>query len=239
MAEQVPTDSPMYFIVGPQMDFGSTFDKIVPGVEKSVRAELVSLATQDSGGYTLAKELARRYKPTEIYTARDGSQTPQKIWETIGWIFLHQDRLYEAIAVFDSIYNHLLLCQSAENRWIYKAVPLVWISEAFFRLGYTIHSKRYLMYTLCEDAAEHGPGKRTEGSGVYFRANKHGIPDEVVADYTRTANQKWIELKEAGRFPERLLSELDDRWMTGSPSEMEYGRYWQTVPANGITEQIP
>ena len=29
-----------------------------------------------------------------------------------------------------------------------------------------------------------------------------------------------------GWFPERLLAELDDRWMTESPSEEEFGRYW-------------
>jgi hypothetical protein len=217
----------MTFLLGQEMNFGEWFDKQAPGVDKSARDNLVSLASQADGGYALATELARRYKPVEIFTARDGSQTPQKIWELIGLYFLNQNRLYDAIAVFDSLYRHILQCQIEENRWIYKAIPLVWISEAFFRLSYPIHSKRYLMYTLCEDAAEHGPEKRAEGSGVYFRAVwHHGIPDELVTEYTRTAHEKRIELKEAGWFPERLLAELDDRWMTGSPTEMEYGRYW-------------
>jgi hypothetical protein len=68
-----------------------------------------------------------------------------------GLFFLSQNRLYEAIAVFGSLYRHLLQSQRKQNRWIHKGMPLVWISDAFFRMRYLVHSKRYLTYTLCED----------------------------------------------------------------------------------------
>ena len=51
------------------------------------------------------------------------------------------------------------------------------------------------MYTLCEDAAEYGPEKRAEGSGVYFRAvwqTDLTVSDRVErAEHTRSgANLK-------------------------------------------------
>jgi len=83
------------------------------------------------------------------------------------------------------------------------------------------------MYTLCEDAVKYGREKRAKDSGVYFRAVwHHGMPEEMVIGYTRVAYDKATTLGEEGWFPERLLAELDDRWMTESPSEEEFGRYW-------------
>jgi hypothetical protein len=83
------------------------------------------------------------------------------------------------------------------------------------------------MYTLCEDAVAYGREKRAVGSGVYFRAiGHHGMSEQMVIDYTQLAHDRALELGESGWFPERLLAELDDRWMTESPSEEEFGRYW-------------
>ena len=48
----------------------------------------------------------------------------------------------------------------------------------------------------------------------------------MVNEYTRLAYDKVLELGESGWFPERLLAELGHRWMTESPSEEEFGRYW-------------
>lgn len=197
----------------------------LPGVDAKVWKRLLSMASKPDGAYTLATKLQQSYKPVDIVVAGDGS--PQRIWEVTGVFFLIQNRFYDAIAIFDSLYRHMLRYQSEARRWTHKGMPLVYISEAFFRLRYPVHSMRYLMYTLCEDAAGYGPKKRAEGSGVYFRAVwQHGLSDELVTEYTRTAYEKWGELKKAGWFPERLLVELDDRWMTESPSEMEYSRYW-------------
>ena len=138
-----------------------------------------------------------------------------------------QGRFYDAIGVFQSLYHHMLSFEAKAGRRTPKGMPLVWISESFFRLNYPVHAKRYLMYTLCEDAVCYGPEKRAKGSGVYFRpVGYHGMSDQLVTEFTQLANDKAIELGVEGWFPERLLAELeDDRWMTECPTEIEFGRY--------------
>jgi hypothetical protein len=201
------------------------YDALFPGADANVRTQFLSVGSRENGGYAFAGDYPKQFTPAQVVTP--GDKSPQRIWELTGLFFLYQNRLYEAIAVFESLYRHMLCYQCAEKRRTQKGMPLCWISDAFLRLSYPIHSKRYLMYTLCEDAAEYGPEKRVEGSGVYFRALwQHGLSDELVTEYTRKAHEKLNEAKEAGWFPERLLAELDDRWMTESPTELEYGRYW-------------
>ncbi len=104
-------------------------------------------------------------------------------------------------------------------------MPLVWLSDCFFQLHCPVHAKRYLIYTLCEDAIGYGPEKRAKGSGVYFRARRYGMSDQLVVEYTRIAHAKAQKLGRDGWFPERLLAEFDDRWMTESPTGIELCSY--------------
>src|SRR5205809_5491471 len=121
----------------------------LPGVDPKDRKRLALMASKRDGAYTLATEFPKSYKPAEIAAAGEGS--PQRIWEVTGYFFLDQNRLNDAIAVFDSLYRHMLRYQGEAKRWTHKGMPLVYISDAFLRLRYPVHSKRYLMYTLCED----------------------------------------------------------------------------------------
>ena len=119
-------------------------------------------------------------------------------------------------------------------------MPLVWISECFFRLNFPVHAKRYLMYTLCEDAIGYGPKKRAKGSGVYFRAVRgHGMSDQLVSEYTRTAYEKAQTLGRDGWFPERLLAELDDRWMSESPTGIEFSNYVAKFDVHPVFDESP
>jgi hypothetical protein len=214
-------------VVETTFDWKKWFSEQVTGkIQDNIRDSLIEKASREDGGYTLANDFLPKTFPAADVSDENNS-IPFSTWATVGVLFVNLNRQHEALAVFDSLYRAMCQHQVDSNKYIWKAFVLVWISEVFLRLGYLIHAKRYLMYALCEDAAKFGPDKRAEGSGVYFRAVwQHGIPDELVVEYTRTANEKWTELKEAGWFPERVLSELDHRWITGSPSDSEYGRYW-------------
>jgi hypothetical protein len=207
------------------IDWRDWFSQADPKVEPSVRDSLLKTADKRDGGYILAQSLPETYKPEEI--AVPGPGTPQRAWELIGLYLLARERPNDAISVFDSLYKHMLRFEAKTRTHTHKGMPLCWISDCFLKLGYPVLAKRYLMYTLCEDSAFYGPGKRVDESGVYFRAvGPHRIPEQLVLEYTKTANDKFREIGPACWFPERLLSELDQRWMIDYPTEAEYGQYW-------------
>ena len=200
------------------------FNPLEYGVDVRDFQELVAMLNEPDGGYRLAVELPVRFTPDSVVIPE---KSPQTVWASLANMLMKSGRFFDAIAVYDALYMHMLKYQQTSKKRTHMGMPLVWISECFFNMNYPIHAKRYLMYTLCEDAVAYGPTKRASGSGVYFRAVwHHGMSDQLVTEYTRAAHQAHLDLGEPGWFPERLLAELDDRWMTESPSEMEYGRYW-------------
>jgi hypothetical protein len=211
-------------VPGPE-DWKEWFSREAHGIDPSERDFLLNTAAEPDGGYQLSIELPSRYSPSDVANANN---VRQRAWELSGLWFMDQGRLYDAINVFLALYTHMLKFEAEAERQTHKGMPLVWISECFFRLNYPVHAKRYLMYTLCEDAVAYGREKRAKGSGVYFRAVRgHGMSDQLVTEFTRMAYDRAQELGRDGWFPERLLAELnDDRWMTESPSEREVGSYW-------------
>ena len=215
----------------------------VANIEASDLDRWSSVALQRDGGYTLAKELPKRYLPSDIAIEHlDRQKNPhQRTWEVLGLWFKMNGRLFEAIAIFNALYLHMIKYQIEADTRIHKGMPLVWISECFLELGWSVHAKRYIMYTLCEDAVTFGPEKRARDSGVYFRAVwQHGMSDDLVTEYTNKAYQSSKTLGPLeNRFPERLLFELDDRWMTDFPANMEFGHYHiNTLYVNHFVDKL-
>src|SRR5262249_47437137 len=151
------------------------FDKLDPSLDRSIRDDLLHVALEGDGGFRLANELPARISPEEAAPPGDG--TPQRLWELMGILFMNQGRLFKAIEILEVLYMQRLKSELQVGSRAHKAMPLVWISECFAGLGYLVHAKRYLMYTLCEDAAKYGPNKRANESGVYFRARRYGMSD--------------------------------------------------------------
>ena len=106
------------------------FEIEAPGVDPSLRDWLLSTASRPDGAYTLANELPKKFDPDAIATGGKGS--PQRAWEVIGALYLNLNRPYDAIAVFDSLYRHMLKCQIDKKQWVHKGMLLCWISDAFF-----------------------------------------------------------------------------------------------------------
>lgn len=83
-----------------------------------------------------------------------------------------------------------------------------------------------MMLTLCEDAISHGGTIPSETTGTYFRIVWHlGLTHDQVADY---ASRVWAvqhEHPSESRFPEWILQELDQDWMTEYPTPREAGIY--------------
>jgi hypothetical protein len=201
----------------------SQFDAEFDQLNATDRDFIWSCLKEPDGGYTLATELPNRFTPKQIHLP--GGGTPQRAWEVAGCTLM-QNRPTDAILVFEALYNHMLRYEADERAHVHKGMPLCWISDCLLKLGYPAHAKRYLMYTLCEDAAEYGPNKRANGSGVYYRAvGQHQMTEPIVLEYTKRGHQIYEALGPPAWFPERVLCELDDRWMTNYPSHSEYGQY--------------
>jgi hypothetical protein len=109
---------------------------------------------------------------------------------------------------------------------VHKGTPLVWISDCFYRLGFLIHAKRYLMLTLCEDAIEGQGNVPADTTGVYFRLVwEHGLPDSELRRYAKRIYELAGERPKEALFPEAILQLLDDKWATELPSPPEAFAY--------------
>jgi hypothetical protein len=165
--------------------------------------------------------LVRKYTPQDI--SKVG--TPQRVWELCGLYYRMENRPYEALELFGILYSRMLEAQTTKS-WVHKAIPLVWMSDCYRELGYRLHSKRYLMLTLCEDAINWKADIPPDTTGAYFRLVwKQGLSD---ADFTKYSRQIWSlyqQYPEYANYPEYLLQELDDSWQVESPSPDEAFQY--------------
>jgi hypothetical protein len=187
----------------------------------------LSHALQPAGAFSIAKELPLLCENENMEWPQDRIEGAQRAWNLIGHYFVHERRLQDAILIFESLYYQLLRYQSKKNNWIHKAQPLVKISDCYWLLNCPALSKRYFMYTLCEDAIAR-KGSSVEGSGVYARISAYGMSAELADRYHEVAYHKSLELREEAWFPERLLSELDFHelhWMAEYPTPQELGHY--------------
>jgi hypothetical protein len=105
---------------------------------------------------------------------------------------------------------------------IHKGMPLIWMSDCFRHLNFPIHAKRYLMLTLCEDAIRAEGVISPETTGVYFRLVwNHGLLHEDLLRYGSRIYELAQKEPTSARFPEALLQEVDDGWITEFPSAAE------------------
>jgi hypothetical protein len=108
-------------------------------------------------------------------------------------------------------------------------MPLVYSSDCYHQLGCPVLAKRYLMLTTCEDAIR-DKGKIPPWSGVYFRMVwRHGQSHDELDRYAAEILRRYEENTEESLFPEWILQDLDDQWITAYPSSSEAGLYVVTT----------
>lgn len=179
--------------------------------------DLLSLMESRDSGARLLEELPRRYRANQVSV--EGRE--QQAWEDVGLVHLRNGRVHEALAIFLRLYEHMLAGQVSARR-SHMGMPLLWVSEAFYHMGFPVHAKRYLMLALCEDALRGNGEVAPQTSGAYFRLVwRHGLPDRELRRY---ASEFWSHsnaIAQAARYPEALLQRVDDRWLTEVPSAAE------------------
>jgi hypothetical protein len=168
-----------------------------------------------------------------VFTPRHVAVTSgraQRTWELVGLDFFNRGRFHEAIAIFSKLYEHILVSQGETQQRVHKGMPLVWISDCYSRLSFPALAKRYLMLTLCEDAIRGNGLVCAEETGVYFRLVwEYGLSDTLLRKYA----WKMFELSETNPgdtlYPEWVLQEIDQDWMTEFPSVAEMSTYAANV----------
>ena len=116
-------------------------------IEEELRSkspELLRLVQERDGAARLLEDLPKRFSPEEI--SNEGNQ--QRSWELVGLVYLNAQRWQEALLIFRLLYRHMLAAQKNSGRWVHKGMPLVWLSDCFYDLGYPVHAKRYLLLTF-------------------------------------------------------------------------------------------
>ena len=130
---------------------------------------LFSMCDSRDGAARLVAALPTTLLPAEI--SRPGD--PRRVWELCGLYYFNTLRVQECLAIFHSLYSHMLVYQEQKRRYAHKGMPLVWISDCYERLNSPVLSKRYLMLTTCEDAIAH---KGTVNSlAFWLTARRHGL----------------------------------------------------------------
>lgn len=150
----------------------------------------------------------------------------QRVWELFGIFFLYQGRSFEALAIFSALYNHLLLAQETKDAHFHKGMPLCYMSDCYKNLGYQTLAKRYIMLTLCEDAIGHKGNIPPNTSGTYFRLVWHfGLSDLEFKNYEECMYKLWQENPVESKYPEWILQQIDQNWMTEFVSPAEAAVY--------------
>jgi hypothetical protein len=180
------------------------------------------LAKRDGAG-ELIERLPQVYTPSQVAVA----SPEQNAWGFVGLFYRAQARYREAIPVYLKLYDHMLAAQQQDRVRHHKGMPLVWISDSYREIGYTLISRRYLMLTLVEDALR-DRGSILPREGVYFRAvSISGMAQNEVARYASEAYRFSEEKPTDALYPEWVLQQLDQDWVI-PPVPQEIGVF----PAN-------
>ncbi len=119
----------------------------------------------------------------------------------------------------------MLKAQKTKGR-IHKGMPLVWISDCYLEMGFRSLAKRYLMLTLCEDVLTSKGDVDPDKTGSYFRLVwNHGLSDAQFRTYSNEILKLSQKHPSECSFPEWILQELNQDWMTELPEIQESSVY--------------
>lgn len=206
------------------MPADSEGNMILKEIEQKVPHELQQLLNARDGAAILCQKLPQFFKPEQIVR----QSTEQRAWELIGLYYFNQEipRNFEALTIFLALYQYMLEGQEKLGERIHKGMPLLWVGECYALSNYAALRKRYLMLALCEDAIREGGTVSPGDTGVYFRLVwRLGMADAVLRKYAEECNRLATENPDEGKFPEWILQNIDQDWVTELPSPVEANVY--------------
>jgi hypothetical protein len=100
------------------------------------------------------------------------------------------------------------------------------MADCYSKIGCPLISLRYLMLTLIEDAIRDSGNISPDQTGSYFRLVwDGGLSDAELKRYAKAAYAYHRMHTKEALYPERVLQELDQKWLTKTPSPSEVGIY--------------
>jgi hypothetical protein len=193
-----------------------TFDDEVKDLPQKCR----ELLEDRSGGWLLCEILPELYPADQVYAGNT------RAWEVCGLFLKNAGRVHEAIAVFERLYMTMLDHEIQTGNHVMKGMPLVWISDCHSSLGRQLVARRFIMLTLVEDAVASEGTIFPQNHGSYFRAAWiYGLPHDLIMRYAKEAYDLYLKDRAAGAYPEWIVQQLDQEWVTGYPSPAEVDIY--------------
>lgn len=132
-----------------------------------------------------------------------------EVWQDVGLFYMAQRRFHEALAVFWTLYQHMIDAQAATRFRLHKGMPLVWMSDCYRALDFPVHAKGYLMLTLCEDALRENGSVSPQTTGVYFRLVwVHGLSHAQLGQYAARFHQLALQNPQLAQSDMPVLERL-------------------------------
>lgn len=182
------------------------------------------LPSQDSA-VKVRDALRKSFAPEQV--SRDTDQ--RWAWEQVAYVYSQWGRASESIIILDALYEHMLCHQDHVKRRVHKGVPLFWLSDCHRKLGNPVLSKRYLMLAVVEDSISDRGTINAQTTGTYHQCVWRGMAEEKYREYARRFWSLSKTHRRESRYPEWLLQEVDQEWMTEQPSAQET----RLCPVNG------
>jgi hypothetical protein len=144
-------------------------------------------------------------------------------WEAVGLYYLTEGRHYEALAIFTACYQQILEAQREGSFRMHKGKPLIWISDCYWHMHWFVHAKRYLMLAFCEDHLTDA-GSIITNRGAFYRGMwRHGMSEGLFNALAQQAAESVYSSPETTMFPEALLQDISEDWLTEAPDPRESG----------------
>ncbi len=89
-------------------------------LEDLVPPDLLSLLDKRDAHAQLLEKLPKSFSSATVSV----SSAQQQAWERIGLYYMHQNRFYETLSIFKSLYDHMFLAQDESIQWVHKGMPL-------------------------------------------------------------------------------------------------------------------
>jgi len=191
--------------------------QIPPEIKAKVPKGILKLLPMQDSAVKVRNALRRAFTPKQV-----AGETDQRwAWEQCGNIYKQLGRPYEAIFILEALYERMMEYQDQARKRVHKGVPLFWLYDCHREIGNPVLAKRYLMLALAEDAITDKGRIVPAKTGTYHRCVWYGMPEDKYKEY---ASRVWVLTKQHRRvsqFPEWLLQEVDQEWMTEQPSQSE------------------
>jgi hypothetical protein len=174
----------------------------------------------------LLDDLRTHIPPEHLAPSTETNSKQCDVWSFFGVLLMLQSKTFQALEVFDALYERMLCHQATTSTRFHKGLPLFHMSRCYQSLGRIVHAKRYMMLVLCEDAVTGKGTLNLRDTGSYgLLAWFYGLSDQQIRRYAEQAHAEYITHPAEAAMPEWIVQQLDQHWKTEIPLAQEAGVY--------------